>query len=55
MPDNKKIQEMVFPEGIVVDTTNRSYLTSKVNSLFLEKSVFMRVSEGIKEKQEVMF
>ena len=46
----KKIQKMVFPEGIVVDTTNRTYLTSNVNSLFLAKSQFMRSSEGIKEK-----
>jgi hypothetical protein len=46
----KKIQKMVFPEGIVVDTTNRTYLTSNVNSLFLAKSQFMRGSEGIKEK-----
>ena len=41
---------MVFPEGIVVDTTNRTYLTSNVNSLFLAKSQFMRSSEGMKEK-----
>ena len=46
----KKIQKMVFPEGIVVDTTYRTYLTSNVNSLFLAKSQFMRSSEGIKEK-----
>ena len=41
---------MVFPEGIVVDTTNRTYLTSKVNSFFLAKSHFKRVSEGGNEK-----
>jgi site-specific DNA recombinase len=46
----RKIQKMMFPEGIVVDTTRRVYLTSKVNSLFLAKSQFMRSSEGIKEK-----
>ena len=46
----KKIQKMVFPEGIVVDTTNRTYLTSKVNSLFFAKSQFIRSSEGINEK-----
>ena len=41
----KKIQKMVFPDGIVVDTTNKTYLTKKVNSLFYVKSQFMRVSE----------
>ena len=35
------IQKMVFPEGIVVDTTNKTYLTRKVNSLFYAKSEFM--------------
>ena len=46
----KKIQELVFPEGIVVDTTNRTYLSSKVNSLFLAKSQFMKTSGGINKK-----
>ena len=46
----KKIQKLIFPEGIVIDTTNRTYLTSNVNSFFLAKSQFMRSSEGIKEK-----
>ena len=40
----------MFPEGIVVDTKNRTYLTSKVNSLFLAKSEFKRVSEGGNKK-----
>jgi hypothetical protein len=42
----RKIKELVFPYGILVDTKNRTYLTSKVNSLFLAKSQFQRVSEG---------
>lgn len=46
----KKIQKTVFPEGIVVDTNNRVYLTKKVNSLFLVKSQFMRTSGDRKEK-----
>lgn len=46
----KKIQKMVFPEGIVVDTTNRRYLTRKVNSLFYAKSQFMRTIGDRKEK-----
>ena len=41
---------MVFPKGIVVDTTNRTYLTSKVNSLFLAKSQFKRDVEGTNKK-----
>jgi hypothetical protein len=41
---------LIFPEGIVVDTANRTYLTSKVNSLFLAKSQFMRTSGGINKK-----
>ncbi len=46
----RKIQKMVFPEGIVVDTTRRTYLTSNVNSLFLAKSQFMITSGDKKEK-----
>lgn len=34
----------------MLDTQKRQYRTSKVNSLFLAKSQFMRSSEGIKEK-----
>jgi hypothetical protein len=41
---------MVFSEGIGVDTTNRKYLTSKVNSLFLAKSDFKRISGGTNKK-----
>jgi hypothetical protein len=44
------MQKLVFPEGIVVDTKNRTYLTSKVNSLFLAKSQFKGDSEGINKK-----
>jgi hypothetical protein len=46
----REIQEIVFPDGIVEDTSRGVYLTSKVNSLFLVKSQFMSSSEGIKEK-----
>ncbi len=46
----QKIQKMVFPEGIILDTTNRTYLTRKVNSLFHAKSQFMRTSGDKKEK-----
>ena len=50
LDEKRKIQKMVFPEGIVVDTTKRRYLTSKVNSLFLAKSQFIRTSEGGNKK-----
>ncbi len=46
----KNIQKTVFPEGIVVDTNSRTYLTKKVNSLFLAKSQFMKTSGDRKEK-----
>ena len=50
LDDKRKIQKLVFPEGIKVDTKNRIYLTSKVNSLFLAKSQFQRDSEGANKK-----
>ena len=50
LEEKRKIQKLVFPEGIVVDTKNRTYLTSKVNSLFLAKSQFKRASEGTNKK-----
>jgi len=50
LEDKRKIQKLVFPKGIVVDTTNRTYLTLKVNSLFLAKSQFQRVSGGTNKK-----
>ena len=50
LDEKRKIQKLVFPEGIVVDNANTTYLTSKVNSLFLAKSQFMRTSGGINKK-----
>ena len=50
LEEKRKIQKLVFPEGIVVDTTNRTYLTSKINSLFLAKSQFQRDSGGTNKK-----
>ena len=46
----KTIQNVVFPDGLVLDTEKRQYLTSKVNSLFSLKRDFMRTSGDIKEK-----
>lgn len=51
----KQIQKTVFPEGIFVDTNSRTYLTKKVNSLFLAKSQFMKTSGDIKEKLPTKF
>jgi site-specific DNA recombinase len=50
LEEKRKLQKLVFPEGIVIDTKNRVYLTSKVNSLFLAKSQFKRDSEGTNKK-----
>ena len=46
----KSIQNIVFPEGLVLDTEKRQYLTSKVNSLFSLKRDLMRTSGVKKEK-----
>ena len=46
----RKIQKLVFPEGIVINTKEREYLTSKVNYLFLVKSQFIRSSEDVNKK-----
>ena len=54
LEEKRKIQKLVFPKGIVVDTTNRTYLTSKVNSLFLAKSDFKRVSGGTNKKLPII-
>ena len=48
--DKKNIQKLVFPEGVVINTKNRTYLTSKVNSLFLLKSRFLSSYEGVNKK-----
>jgi len=39
------IQELVFPDGLVVDPENRQYLTSKVSALFAAKAQFIMDSE----------
>ena len=50
LDEKRKIQKMVFPEGIVINTKKRRYLTLKVNSLFLAKSQFIRTSGGANKK-----
>ena len=46
----RKIQKLVFPDGLVLETHDRRYLTSKMNGLFAEKQVFVSVSVGDKKK-----
>jgi site-specific DNA recombinase len=41
----RKIQKLVFPEGIHIDTEKRQYLTSKVNALFAVKRSFTNNNE----------
>jgi hypothetical protein len=43
----KTMQNVVFPDGLVLDTEKRQYLTSKVNSLFSLKLYFMGTSGAI--------
>lgn len=44
-----RIQKMMFPDGIVLDTKNRLYLTKKVNGVF---AVTRAISESYKVKKE---
>jgi site-specific DNA recombinase len=44
----KKIQELVFPDGLLLDTKNRTYLTPKVNNLFKHSYELIRVAEDSK-------
>ena len=44
-----RIQNIVFPEGIVMDTKIRAYLTKKVNAIFEQSADLKGVSEGENE------
>ena len=46
-----KLQELVFPSGLVIDPKNRQYLTKEINSIFVLKSVISRDSESIENKK----
>jgi len=48
----KRIQEMVFPNGLSLDIKKRHYLTKKVNNIFTISSVISRVSESENEKRQ---
>ncbi|MCF8381782.1 MAG: recombinase family protein, partial [Bacteroidales bacterium] len=47
----KKIQKLMFPEGIRIDTQKRQYLTSKVNALFSVKRSFTRNTKDSKKEK----
>lgn len=51
----KKIQELVFPEGVSLDVKNRVYLTEKVNSLFALVKELKRDTEGGKKQNPENF
>ena len=46
----RRIQKLVFPGGLVLDTQKRQYLTSKINSLFSAKQAFISLSEEAKKR-----
>ena len=46
----KKIQELVFPEGVLIDTKKRQYLTKKVNSVFVVNSL---LSSNLDQEQKL--
>ena len=45
----QRIQKLVFPEGLVIDTEKRQYRTSKVNTLFAVKLSFSNDKKDIKK------
>jgi DNA invertase Pin-like site-specific DNA recombinase len=45
----KRLQELVFPQGLVLDMKNRQYLTSEVNSIFEFSSRISGLAKGGKE------
>ena len=46
----RRIQKLVFPDGLVLDTQKRQYLTSKINALFSAKQAFIRLSAEAKKR-----
>ncbi|OIQ21180.1 recombinase family protein [Lacinutrix sp. MedPE-SW] len=47
----RKVQELVFPEGLVVNSEKRQYLTKKVNRLFQLKASIAKDAKGTKTKK----
>ena len=50
----KKIQELVFPEGVLIDTKKRQYLTKKVNSVFVVNSLLWIKNKSWGEKLKLI-
>lgn len=48
LEEKRRIQNMVFPDGLVYDFQKGEYRTDRVNSLFSFIPIFTRVSEGKK-------
>lgn len=44
-----RLQELVFPDGLVIDSEKRQYLTPKTNQVFASNAVMTMVSEGVKK------
>ena len=51
----KRLQNVLFPQGLILDTKKRQYLTSKVNMLFALKTDFTGCPVGINEKHPIVF
>jgi site-specific DNA recombinase len=47
----KRVQELVFPDGVSLDMSERQYLTSNVNVVFEMNRAIAKVSEGSKNKK----
>ena len=51
----KRVQELLFSDGLSLDVKQRAYLTSSVNSVFAVSADLAMVSEDIKEKRQPIF
>ena len=47
----KRVQELVFPDGVSLDMSGRQYLTTNINVIFEMNRAIARVSEGSKSKK----
>jgi hypothetical protein len=47
----KRVQELVFPDGVSLDMSERQYLTTNINLIFEMNRAIARVSEGSKNKR----
>jgi len=48
----RRVQELVFPEGLLVDVKKRTYLTKSVNCIFALCADLSRDAEGVNEKRQ---